>query len=212
MSDVKELPDMTDKNPFKRLFRAVYWCGVLRIAAALGVSLYWDNPLVGLVPFILVSALTDVAILRPLFKKTFVPTGMNAGFADEHVNWLQEKHDISPENLMVFFRKILTFRALSLSLAIISIPLLWAVKGQAVALVSAPFVYAAAMLVMLVCLHRSVAVLPKSYKCVPNHSASFRHHHISGMGTDALDRMRAGPRPYSLEWNILYRGVCRTGI
>lgn len=188
-------------KPFKRLFRAVYWCGVLRIAAALGAINHWEDPLAGLVAFIFMSALTDVTVLRPLFKKTFVHTGVTSPFTETHVTWLKEKQDISPKDLMVFFSKILTIRSLSFSLALLSIPLLWMVMGQAVALVAASFVYVAAMFIMIIRLTRSAAVLPKSYRCVPNSNHAGSFHSIN-----------ASPTPYSLEWNIRYRGICRSGI
>ena len=125
------------KNPFKTLCRTVDLCGWLRIAVALGTGLYFENILAFLVAFICISALTDSFILRPLFKKTFVDTT----FSDEDIAWLATKQDITPENLMVFFRKILCLRAVSLCLALVSIPLVWMVKGQFLALGVAPFVY-----------------------------------------------------------------------
>ena len=153
------------KNPFKTLCRTVDLCGWLRIAMALGTGIYFENILPALVAFIFISALTDFFILRPLFKKTFVGTP----FSDEDIAWLATKQDITPENLMVFFRKILCVRAVSLTLALVSIPLVWMVKGQFLALEVAPFVYVAAFFFMFASFqHKALSVFPKKYRPSPN--------------------------------------------
>lgn len=148
-------------NPFKRLFRTVDGCGILRILAAVVAINHWEDPLAGLVVFIFMSALTDVTVLRPLFKKTF----LNPTFTEADTAWLKEKQDISPKDLMGFFRKILTFRSTSLSLAAASIPLLWMVKGLETSLIAAPFVYVAAFFILFSFFqHKDMTVFPKKYR------------------------------------------------
>ena len=123
------------KNPFKSLLLTAALCAVLRVALViLGIiiTLSFDSiPMifVGMVILLLYHQIPDVIFLRPKLKKTF----LSPSFSKEHITWLKERQDVSPDQLRVFFRKILSFRAsasaISLVINIPSLIIIWSRSG-----------------------------------------------------------------------------------
>ena len=157
------------KNPFRRLFWTADLCAAARILLAITAVIYFGNLYHALVAFIVCSLVTDTVFLRPRFKKTFTTKSMR----EEHITWLKEKQDISPEDLKVFFRKILSYRAFSCSLALISIPAIWFMADKTWALRAAPFVYVVAMFFMFSNLQVEGVGIPKKYRPT-KHSESIK--------------------------------------
>ena len=147
-------------NPFKRLFLTADLCALARVVLALSIMLYFGNLYHALLAFILCSLLTDSFLLRPRFKKTFT----TRSFREEHVTWLKEKQDINQDDLRVFFRKIMSYRALACSLTLMSIPAIWLLADETWALRAAPFVYVVAMFFILHRLSQKPELLPKKFR------------------------------------------------
>ena len=109
------------KNPFKSLLFTAALCAVFRVALIIfGLSmLFGGNPLIGLIMLLVYSQISDLLFLRPQLKKTFLAPS----FSEEQITWLKERQDVSPDQLRVFFRKILSFRASASAIALgIAIP------------------------------------------------------------------------------------------
>ena len=138
------------KNPFKNLLLTAALCAVLRVAlVVLGITMLSNGSppikLVGMAVLLLYPQIPDILFLRPCLKKTF----FSPSFSKEHVTWLKERQDVSPDQLRVFFRKILSFRVsaavVSLGIAIPSLIAIWLQKGNSgipiMLLLLSPFLY-----------------------------------------------------------------------
>ena len=147
------------KNPFKRLFWTADLCAFARVALAFSAMLYFGNLYHALVVFIVCSLVTDTLVLKPTLKRVFA----TQNFSEEHVAWLKEKQDISPDELKVFFKKVVSYRTLACSLAFMSIPAIWLLTDETLALKAAPFVYVVVFFFMCVMIRQLVTV-PKSYR------------------------------------------------
>ena len=150
---------MKHKNLFKKLLWTANLSAGFRILAALGAVGYFGSPLSGLVTFIFCAALTDFFFLRPVFKSVF----LDKAFSEHDIAWLLQKQDISPEGLMVFFRKILTFRTIALLVATIVGAVGWIMDGYFWVQLS-PFVYVGAVFLTFASLQKIESQMPKGYR------------------------------------------------
>jgi hypothetical protein len=99
------------KNPFKSLLLTAALCGALRVALVIiGILLITSNSLPmkisAIITFLVYPQIPDFLFLWPQLSKTF----QTSQFLEEHVNWLKERQDLSPDQLRVFFRKMISFR------------------------------------------------------------------------------------------------------
>ena len=160
---------MNHKNPFKKLLWTAKFAAMFRILAAFGAVGYFGNLSSGLATFILCAALTDFFFLRPVFKGVF----LDRAFSKSDIAWLQQKQDISPKGLMVFFRKILTFRVIALLVTAIVGTVGWIMDGS-FGVQLAPFVYVAAFFLMFTALQKVRSQMPKGHRT--RHNIPFLNH------------------------------------
>ena len=109
------------KNPFKSLLLTAALCAIFRVALIISglCMLFGGHPFTGLITILIYPQIPDLLFLRPKLRKTF----LTSSFLEEHITWLKERQDVSPDQLRVFFRKILSFRASASAIALgIAIP------------------------------------------------------------------------------------------
>ena len=159
------------KNPFKNLLLTAALCAVLRVALVVfGFCMLPCRHLytfIGLIILLVYPQIPDLLFLRPQLRKTF----LSPSFSKEHVTWLKERQDVSPDQLRVFFRKILSFRrsasGIATGIAIFSFFIGWALYSYNAFLVGflSPVFYLIILVIRLSLFHSEcLAYWPKRYR------------------------------------------------